>query len=384
MLAYAVLASLCVGLVSSTVVCPDGGLCQDRNTCCLTKEGYGCCNDPFAVCCSDQLHCCPAGYHCSSAAQSCVKDGLPWYRLAWLKHTPAQEPESTRLKLSVPEFDSSAVQETTPDAGVVKCDNTYSCRDDAICCIGRSGNWSCCPHQHGRCCRDGIHCCPFGFYCNRASTKCLKGDLSIDATPQMPAVRSDDDQSDQRAIQERPPAVGVEQCDEDYRCSDGQTCCLSPIGTWTCCRYSRGHCCRDGYHCCPSGYICDSRSYRCLRGYLHIDASPQLPALKYDDYQRDFAAPVPWATLELAPGDGRVALTTQVIRCVGRLYCPDGNSCCQSPTGEWGCCPHLQGQCCLDGKHCCEYKWTCDSTSMSCARGGTNIPSSTMKEIQLL
>lgn len=46
MLVHAVLASLFVGLLSATVVCPNGGHCPDKSTCCLTKEGYGCCNDP--------------------------------------------------------------------------------------------------------------------------------------------------------------------------------------------------------------------------------------------------------------------------------------------------------------------------------------------------
>ncbi|XP_041931834.1 progranulin-like isoform X1 [Alosa sapidissima] len=283
MLVHAVLTSLCVGLVSATVVCPDGSLCPDKNTCCLTKGGYGCCNYPSAVCCSDQLHYCPAGYHCSSAAQLCVKDGQPRYRLAWLKHTPTQEPESTLLKLSLPESDSRAIQETS-DA-VVWCDTATYCSDDATCCLGRSGNWGCCGRTNGQCCRDGIHCCPYGFYCNIASTKCLSGDLSIDAIPQLPAVRSDDDQSDRRAIQERPSAVGKVICDEGVYCSNGETCCLSTTGTWGCCVYSHAHCCRDGIHCCPSGYMCDSSS-ACQSGYLRIAASPQLPALRSDGYQQ--------------------------------------------------------------------------------------------------
>uniref|UniRef100_A0A8C5GT43 Granulins domain-containing protein n=1 Tax=Gouania willdenowi TaxID=441366 RepID=A0A8C5GT43_GOUWI len=33
--------------LSSALVCPDGGVCEDRNTCCKdTAGGYGCCPLP--------------------------------------------------------------------------------------------------------------------------------------------------------------------------------------------------------------------------------------------------------------------------------------------------------------------------------------------------
>ncbi|XP_041931838.1 progranulin-like isoform X1 [Alosa sapidissima] len=177
MLAHAVLTFLCVGLVSATVVCPDGGLCPDKNTCCLTTRGYGCCNDPFAVCCSDQLHCCPAGYRCGDAAQSCVKDGLPWFRLQWTMNSPAKEPETGPLKLSLPDSETNAIQERPTDLSVVWCNDNHTthCPDGTTCCLSPYFGWGCCNHPLAQCCSDGIHCCPHGYYCDSTSTQCLRG-----------------------------------------------------------------------------------------------------------------------------------------------------------------------------------------------------------------
>lgn len=35
----------------------------------------------------------------------------------------------------------------------------------------------------------------------------------------------------------------------------------------------------------------------------------------------------------------------------------------------------FQAKCCSDGKHCCEYGYTCDSTSMSCRNLYSQVPS---------
>jgi hypothetical protein len=67
------------------VVCPDGGLCPDLNTCCMLTTGrYGCCPYYLATCCRDRVHCCPNGKHCTDTGL-CVgsgEDKLPWAALA--------------------------------------------------------------------------------------------------------------------------------------------------------------------------------------------------------------------------------------------------------------------------------------------------------------
>ncbi|XP_063045560.1 progranulin-like [Engraulis encrasicolus] len=414
MLVHAVLASFCVCLVSASVLCPDGNTCPDKNTCCLTNSGYyGCCPHPLAVCCPDKLHCCPNGYHCYTT--KCVKQGLPWLRLQRSKNTPAKKETfqtGTPLQLSPPKPDNSiavrelsAILEKPSGVGVadVRCDSSHTCPDGSTCCKSvYTGAWYCCPYTSGQCCKDGIHCCPHGTYCDLKTFRCLGGNDSIPASPQIPALRTDyqsplDDESktsqtgtplqpdnsialrESSAILEKPSGVGVGvgvadvRCDSSHTCPDGSTCCKSVYtGAWYCCPYTSGQCCKDGIHCCPHGTYCDLKTFRCLGGNDSIPASPQIPALRTDyqdpcclngneagccqvgfhcDTERrvcvDDLAPLDiHTTLEgqeqgrelEALGGGRVALRG-IIRCDGGLYCPADHSCCRTPTGEWGCCP---------------------------------------------
>ena len=40
----------------------------------------------------------------------------------------------------------------------------------------------------------------------------------------------------------------------------------------------------------------------------------------------------------------------------------------------------LQGQCCSDGVHCCEYGYTCDLSNLRCRKGFTDVPSGAKKD----
>lgn len=105
--------------LSTALVCPDGGVCEERNTCCQNTEGgYGCCPlpnvsfsvsrpcdwgrrsstksclfDPFlqADCCSDHLHCCYEGTVCDLAHSKCVNKtvSLPWVSRLPARQTPS-------------------------------------------------------------------------------------------------------------------------------------------------------------------------------------------------------------------------------------------------------------------------------------------------------
>uniref|UniRef100_A0A3B3R687 Granulins domain-containing protein n=2 Tax=Paramormyrops kingsleyae TaxID=1676925 RepID=A0A3B3R687_9TELE len=66
---------------------------------------------------------------------------------------------------------------------------------------------------------------------------------------------------------------------------------------------------------------------------------------------------------------------SSIIICDMHFFCPTGNTCCQGPTGQWGCCPYSLGQCCKDGRHCCEYGFRCDWTSLKCTKGYLQFPS---------
>ena len=57
---------------SPNTVCPDGSSqCPDKDTCCKTPNGWGCCPIQNAVCCDDLKHCCPEDYTCG--AGKCTK-----------------------------------------------------------------------------------------------------------------------------------------------------------------------------------------------------------------------------------------------------------------------------------------------------------------------
>ena len=40
--------------------------------------------------------------------------------------------------------------------------------------------------------------------------------------------------------------------------------------------------------------------------------------------------------------------------------CPDGNTCCEQNSGQYGCCPQENGVCCSDGAHCCPSGYACN------------------------
>eukprot|EP01017_Pseudomicrothorax_dubius_P024719 TRINITY_DN2625_c0_g2_i1.p1 TRINITY_DN2625_c0_g2~~TRINITY_DN2625_c0_g2_i1.p1 ORF type:complete len:232 (-),score=40.35 TRINITY_DN2625_c0_g2_i1:55-750(-) len=40
-------------------------------------------------------------------------------------------------------------------------------------------------------------------------------------------------------------------------------------------------------------------------------------------------------------------------------WCPDGFTCCQRESGEYGCCPYSNAVCCPDHEHCCPQNYQC-------------------------
>lgn len=60
------------------VVCPDYSLCPLNQTCCVNASGngYACCPQPNAVCCSDGVHCCPTGTTCNLSINKCIQESF--------------------------------------------------------------------------------------------------------------------------------------------------------------------------------------------------------------------------------------------------------------------------------------------------------------------
>lgn len=48
--------------------------------------------------------------------------------------------------------------------------------------------------------------------------------------------------------------------------------------------------------------------------------------------------------------------------------CPDGDTCCDTTSGIYGCCPLPNASCCSDKKHCCPNGYKCDLAHHNCVK----------------
>lgn len=281
------------GAAFSDIRCPDGNFCPDVSTCCKTRQGYGCCPYPQAVCCSDLSHCCPSGYRCNLVTQMCERKDQPWVKIPMVKKEAAEEQNSVDLSTTPFQLikDNSVPEQN--EVSVVHCDNYYACPDGTTCCRHPKGAWFCCPYSPGRCCLDGFHCCPYGYDCDYTYQHCVRTDLkypfmSRRAPSSVPASLISPPE-DKTSMDEKPMAaltealddtakVGVIRCDSRFYCPHGQTCCNGGSGQWKCCPYPLGQCCSDGQHCCENGYTCDPSSSTCRNWWSLIPSGEQQDA----------------------------------------------------------------------------------------------------------
>ena len=54
------------------------------------------------------------------------------------------------------------------------------------------------------------------------------------------------------------------------------------------------------------------------------------------------------------------------------MTCAEAETCCQTPTGLWGCCPFADGICCDDGIHCCAKNQICLANGTCANNASTN------------
>ncbi|TNM92968.1 hypothetical protein fugu_018370 [Takifugu bimaculatus] len=259
----------------------------------------------------------------------------------------------------------------------VKCPDGHQCTDQETCCQGTKG-YNCCPYPDAVCCSDKTHCCPSGYTCNLAEQMCEKQNLPWF---RIPMVMKEAEKSSasvlpvyfSRGVEDsRVPAEEKSSvlCDDHYRCPDGTTCCKNSAGGWSCCPYSPGSCCQDGYHCCPRGYHCDPAYRYCLQQGLRYPFTarkqpPVVPAaLIVASEERSGLLERPMMPLRKLSDDMQDA---GGVQCDSTFVCPADMTCCKGPQGQWSCCPFRLGQCCGDGQHCCEYGYTC-SSSVSCKK----------------
>lgn len=321
--------------LSSALVCPDGGMCEDKDTCCENTEGgYGCCPLPHAECCSDHVHCCYEGTVCDLFHAKCVNDTVS---LPWMRRLP------TKLAPLVPQL-----QLGERVKAVICPDQESECPDDTTCCQLLSGSWGCCPLAKAVCCEDKLHCCPEGTKCDVAHSKCVSASLeSFPMLEKVPARRRENAASTGGSVT---CPGGKSSCPDSY------TCCLLTSGEYGCCPYPQAMCCSDRLHCCPSNTICDLEHGVCKSGETSV------PLLK------------------------KIAASPNDVVCPDKMSaCPDKTTCCQLAGGSYGCCPMPNAVCCSDQIHCCPEGTECDVAQSSCvsAQGETamtmKIPAAVME-----
>ncbi|KAI4887453.1 hypothetical protein NFI96_017433 [Prochilodus magdalenae] len=317
---------VCVLSGCSALICPDGGMCEDGNTCCQTPSGwYGCCPLPNAECCSDHLHCCYEGTLCDLVHSKCVNKT---HTLDWVKRV--------------------AVKEFSLPQAVVCPDQESECPDDTTCCELPSGRWGCCPMPNAVCCEDKMHCCPEGTTCDLPHSRCLSSMLGfIPLRGKFPARRraqakNGADASTRELLVKLAGSNDVACPDKVSTCPDNTTCCSLGNGSYGCCPMPRAVCCSDHVHCCPEDTTCDLVHSVCVSANRLKPMAAKIPHLI------------------------RSRLTVESVPCNDSVACETGSTCCKKKDGDWACCPLPKAVCCADHIHCCPQGTKCDPAAGTC------------------
>ncbi|XP_054155600.1 progranulin-like [Oppia nitens] len=224
-------------------------------------------------------------------------------------------------------------------------DQTTKCGDDMTCCKWHTGRYGCCPLSAGLCCADGLHCCPNGTKCNDKEGTC---DELAQSTTGYKLVLENSGRSLPKKLDDMCP-------DRNSTCASWQTCCKEKSGSYGCCPYDSGVCCKDMLHCCPHGSTCDLVHQECIRTVSDNTISDLT-----DGGDRSRTGSVKKWRMRLI--GSKAANVTDVVCPGGRYQCPDGNTCCRVTDTQWGCCPMPNAVCCADHVHCCPNHMRCTPT----------------------
>ncbi|XP_019379104.1 PREDICTED: granulins isoform X4 [Gavialis gangeticus] len=252
---------------------------------------------------------CPDGRVCEGFSACCQEPGGDGYACC---------PLSPVFLKSLPMIQTGIVTEpsrTCPDG--TQCPVEYTCLRTS------AGSSSCCPLSEAVSCADGHHCCPQGSHCSADSKSCF----TLPDPHDLAAVQCPDGES---------------------QCPDDSTCCVTVDGTWGCCPMPEASCCVDKVHCCPRATTCDLAHSRCLSADGDQPMRMKFPARKR------------------MPGLGALVLADKTTCPDQKSMCPDGATCCQLPTNQYGCCPLQNAVCCSDHLHCCPQGMTCDLQHSTC------------------
>ncbi|XP_069041662.1 progranulin-like isoform X2 [Lepisosteus oculatus] len=307
-------------LTEGDVNCPDGvSKCPDNTTCCQKEGGgYGCCPFPDAVCCTDHLHCCPSGTTCDLEHNTCTSAE---------RQTPLQKKLPALLE----------VKEALTEGDVNCPDGVSKCPDNTTCCQKEGGGYGCCPFPDAVCCTDHLHCCPSGTTCDLEHNTCTSAERQTPLQKKLPALLE----------------VKSVKCNDTAYCPHDTTCCKTAKGEWACCPFPKAVCCEDHAHCCPQGTTCDLTAGYCKSSTLSVPWLEKEPAKTGEP---------------IGPGGEKG------VKCDPETSCAAGTTCCQLPTGKWGCCPLVKGVCCSDHEHCCPQGYSCNIKAGTCEKRHEGVP----------
>ncbi|KAG8006473.1 Granulin [Nibea albiflora] len=344
--------------------CPDGGRCEEGQTCCNDPDnGYECCPFDQAECCEDHTHCCPAETICDLATSSCVNATVS---VPWADRTSAGKPMLSKSFRMIRSYKGEDEENVCPDNS--RCPPEYSC-------LKALTKYGCCPLPQGISCSDGKHCCPESHQCSEDSRSCIKKEsvtsvLCGDGVSECPDGTTCCEDAEGKwgccpmpKVQTAHTRCDVP-CNDTAACPDNTTCCKTEEGEWSCCPLPEATCCEDHIHCCPHGKKCNLAAQTC------------------DDEK----CSVPWFTK--IPVMLRESVKVEDVPCDSTASCPDGTTCCKNKAGLWACCPLPEktphpprkptqchpAVCCDDHEHCCPSGSTCDPTSTSCNGVSGSVP----------
>ena len=100
------------------------------------------------------------------------------------------------------------------------------------------------------------------------------------------------------------------------------------------CPIFQATCCADKLHCCPEGFQCDKTGMRCEKSGSSIRLTSTL-----------FTRFKPAPPRELTNDANNVKCPD------GKKQCPEGSTCCKTPTGQYTCCPFVSVSIVLVVKH---------------------------------
>ncbi|XP_051243037.1 granulin a isoform X5 [Dicentrarchus labrax] len=331
--------------------CPDGGKCEDGQTCCNDPaNGYECCPFDQAECCDDHIHCCPAETICDTATSSCVNATVT---IPWVERASADQPRHSKSFRMIKAYMGEDDDNVCPDQS--RCPPEFSC----LRALTRFG---CCPLAQGVPCSDGKHCCPENHQCSADSRSCIKKEL-------VTTVLCSD---------------GVSEC------PDGTTCCEDSEGKWGCCPMPKAVCCEDKVHCCPEGSECDVEHSKCISSSTKKEMPmwAKLPARiraeweNQKDGEKVSAETAPEVTkVDAVPPSEKEVSVSPVskaaagdVPCNDTAACPDGTTCCKKQEGGFACCPLPEAVCCEDFIHCCPHGKKCNLAAQTCDDDTCSVP----------